>query len=102
MRATTSGQLSPNKSLSAARRVRALVAVGTNGATMSTPNQDSLYLTIPEAAQRLSVSQRFVERLIAAELLPVHRFGRAVRINRETLDDLAKSAATDPLGGRRG
>lgn len=61
---------------------------------------DVLYLTIPEAARRLSVSQRFIERLIAAGVLPVHRFGRAVRIHRDTLDHLAAEAVTNPIEGR--
>lgn len=61
---------------------------------------ESLYLTTREAAARLHVSTRFIERLIAAGTLPVHRFGRAVRINRHTLDALADSAAQHPIGGR--
>lgn len=65
-----------------------------------TPTGDSPYLTIPEAAQRLAVSQRFIQRLIASGELPVHRFGRAVRIKRATLDQLGDDAAHRPIGGR--
>ena len=38
------------------------------------------FFTIEEVADFLSLSTRSVRRLISRGLLPVHRFGRAVRI----------------------
>jgi excisionase family DNA binding protein len=37
--------------------------------------------TIAEVAERLNVCERTVRRWIAAGLLPVHRFGRTLRIS---------------------
>lgn len=65
---------------------------------MTTP--ETHYLTIEEAAEHLNLSRRTIAGLIAAERLPVHRFGRAVRIKRTTLDAFAEAAATAPLPGR--
>lgn len=59
-----------------------------------------VYLSIPQAAERLAVSKRFVERLIATDELPVHRFGRTVRIKCTDLDELAQQAAVRVVGGR--
>jgi excisionase family DNA binding protein len=40
---------------------------------------------IAEVAERLNVCERTVRRWIAAGLLPVHRFGRTVRISEADL-----------------
>lgn len=71
------------------------------------PNQNGLpepdrplFLTIRQASHEWGVSDRFVERLIADGTLEVHRFGRAVRIKRDTLDALAREATNKPVGGR--
>lgn len=66
----------------------------------STHEPDPKFLTIPQAAERLNVSARFIERLIASRDLPVHRFGRAVRIKCTTLDALAEKAERSPLRSR--
>lgn len=72
------------------------------GAHHAQHDDTPIYLTIPEAAQRLNLSTRFIERLINTGDLPVHRFGRAVRIKRSTLDAVAETAEAEPLGGRNG
>jgi excisionase family DNA binding protein len=43
------------------------------------------FFTIAEVAERLNVCERTVRPWIAAELLPVHRFGRTVRISEADL-----------------
>jgi excisionase family DNA binding protein len=47
-------------------------------------------LTIDEVADRTSLSERTVRRLIASGALPAHRIGRAVRVSE---DDLARFLA---------
>ena len=49
------------------------------------------FFTIAELAERLNVCERTVRRWIALGLLPVHRFGRTVRISQA---DLAAFLAT--------
>jgi excisionase family DNA binding protein len=49
------------------------------------------FLTIREVAERLNVATRTVRRWIDLGLLPVHRFGRTVRISGS---DLAAFLAT--------
>jgi excisionase family DNA binding protein len=39
------------------------------------------FVTVLDVAERLGVSERTIRRWIAAGILPVHRFGRAVRIS---------------------
>jgi excisionase family DNA binding protein len=55
------------------------VARGTN--TSSPPN---LY-SVDQVAKLLGVSQKTVRRIIAAKELPVHRFGRQLRISQPDL-----------------
>ena len=47
--------------------------------------QPSLLLTIPQTAQQLGLSQAKVYALIATEQLPTVRFGRAVRVPYQSL-----------------
>lgn len=60
------------------------------------------YITASEAATRIKMSKRFIDNLIASGELPVHRFGRSVRIKVSTLDALAESASQSPIKGRTG
>ena len=46
------------------------------------------FLTVAEIAERLNVSTRTVQRFIAAGGLPVHRFGRSVRISETDFQEL--------------
>lgn len=70
--------------------------------TPTTPGVDratrskSMWITIPEAASRLSVSDKTVRRLIASGDLPAQRFGkRLIRINADKLTGT-------PIGGAIG
>lgn len=55
---------------------------------------NQIYLTVPEAAKALSLDESYVYRLCQAGELPgVKRFGRAVRIHRETLEEWARQEA---------
>lgn len=47
------------------------------------------FLTIPDVADELGLSERSVWRKISEGQLPVHHFGAATRISREDLDDYA-------------
>jgi excisionase family DNA binding protein len=49
-------------------------------------------LSIETVAERLDLSTRTIRRLIDGGELPVHRFGRAVRIAEDDLRRLAASA----------
>lgn len=51
-----------------------------------TPPDGLEFLTIPEVAKRLRIKPRTVHRRIAEKRLPVHRFGRAVRISVKDLE----------------
>ena len=44
------------------------------------------FLTVPEVADLLQVSERTVRRWISAKELPAHHIGRSVRIARDDLD----------------
>ena len=46
---------------------------------------NTTFFTIAEVAERLNVCERTVRRWIAFGLLPVHRFGRTVRISEADL-----------------
>jgi excisionase family DNA binding protein len=53
---------------------------------MSLPDASSRLLTIGEVAERLRLSRRTVERMVAAELLPAVRVGhRAIRVDEHEL-----------------
>lgn len=60
------------------------------------------FVSIDHAAAFLGVSQTFVHRMIARGDLPVHRFGRRVRIKLATLAQVADAAAQTPIVGRTG
>jgi excisionase family DNA binding protein len=44
------------------------------------------FLTVREAADQVRYTERHVRRWIADGKLPVHRFGRSIRIAQEDLD----------------
>lgn len=50
----------------------------------------TVMLTVPEAAQRLRLSQAKVRALIGEGALGHHRFGRAVRVAEDDLEDFLK------------
>ena len=54
-----------------------------NDAAISTSGR---LLTIAEVAAKLSVSPKHIHRAIARGELPIHRFGRAVRIAPDDLE----------------
>ncbi len=51
---------------------------------------DQLFLTVKGVAQRLQLSEKSVRRLIDEGKLQVHRFGRAIRIAEEDLNQFLK------------
>jgi len=46
------------------------------------------WMTVPEAAEKMQVSDRTVRRLIKAEKLRAYRVGRQLRIDMKDLEDL--------------
>jgi excisionase family DNA binding protein len=62
------------------------------------------YLKVPEAAEYLNTSVRFVRRLIAERRIPFHHIGRHVRLKVADLDafiDAGRVEAFDPAAVRR-
>jgi excisionase family DNA binding protein len=55
-------------------------------------SEDSEFLTVREAVEFLGVSERSVRRWIALGFIPVHRFGRAVRIRRSDLEEFIRGS----------
>ncbi len=53
------------------------------------------FLTVAQVAERLQVSERSVRRWIAADTLPVRRFGRCVRIDPNDLDEFGQEGTDD-------
>ncbi len=51
---------------------------------------DQPFLTVKGVAQRLQLSEKSVRRLIDEGMLRVHRFGRAIRIAEEDLNQFLK------------
>ncbi len=51
---------------------------------------DQLFLTVKDVAQRLQLSPKSVRRLIDEGMLRIHRFGRAIRIAEEDLNQFLK------------
>jgi len=49
------------------------------------------YLTVQMAAERVSLSQKTIRRLIDRGELPVHRLGRSLRISATDLDVFCKT-----------
>lgn len=47
----------------------------------SDKKNETRYYTVPEIAERWLSSERHVRRVISSGTLPVHRFGRLVRVS---------------------
>lgn len=66
---------------------------------MQQPSMDRILLTVPEAARRLSVSERLIWRAITEGLLEVVRLGRATRVRVEEVERVAREGLA--TGGRK-
>ncbi|MEV4317823.1 helix-turn-helix domain-containing protein [Actinocrispum sp. NPDC049592] len=62
------------------------------------------HFTVPEAADYMNTTVRFVRRLIAERRIPFHRLGRHVRLKKADVDafiDAGRVEAFDPAAARR-
>jgi excisionase family DNA binding protein len=64
---------------------------------MTTPPTDPVLLTIDQAAELISMSPRYVRRLVSERRIAVHRLGRAVRINRDDLAAFIAETREEPI-----
>lgn len=55
------------------------------------------YLTVPEAAEHLNTSVRFVRRLIAERRIAFHKVGAHVRIAVTDLDAFVQAGRVEPI-----
>ncbi|BBG03976.1 MULTISPECIES: helix-turn-helix domain-containing protein [Pseudonocardia] len=55
------------------------------------------YLTVPEAADYLNTSVRFVRRLIAERRIAFHYVGRHVRLRVADLEEFVQSGRVEPV-----
>lgn len=55
------------------------------------------YLTVPEAADYLNTSVRFVRRLIAERRIAFHHVGRHVRLRVADLEEFVQSGRVEPV-----
>lgn len=55
------------------------------------------YLTIPEVAERLGMTERFPRRLIEERRIEFKRFGRHVRIAETVLNAYIESCTVSPI-----
>ncbi|MGH3783196.1 MAG: helix-turn-helix domain-containing protein [Pseudonocardiaceae bacterium] len=55
------------------------------------------YLTVPETADYLNTSERFVRRLIAERRIAFHHVGRYVRFALTDLDQWLAASRVEPL-----
>jgi excisionase family DNA binding protein len=60
------------------------------------------YLTVPEAADYLNTSPRFIRRLIAERRIAFHRVGRHVRLAASDLETYIQAGRIEPVMIRRG
>ncbi|MDT4936661.1 MAG: hypothetical protein QOG80_332 [Pseudonocardiales bacterium] len=58
-------------------------------------------LTVPEAAERLNTSERFVRRIINERRIQFVRVGRHVRISESVLDRFVGAGVVEPVLVRR-
>jgi excisionase family DNA binding protein len=58
------------------------------------------YLTVLEAAEYLSTSERFVRRLIAERRVRFYRVGRHIRFTTDDLQDYVTSGCVEPITRR--
>jgi excisionase family DNA binding protein len=59
------------------------------------------YLSVPEVAERLGTSERFIRRLIEERRIEFKRFGRHVRIAESVLFAYIDSCTVPEVGRRR-
>ncbi len=59
------------------------------------------YLTVPEAADYLNTSPRFVRRLIAERRIGFHHVGRHVRLAVNDLERFVQAGRVEPITVRR-
>lgn len=57
---------------------------------------EQVYLTVPEAAQYLNTTVRFVRRLVEERRIAFHRLGRHVRLARTDLDVFIATGRVEP------
>jgi excisionase family DNA binding protein len=55
------------------------------------------YLTVPETAEYLNTSERFVRRLIAERRIAFHHVGRHIRLSMTDLDTWLATSRVEPL-----
>jgi excisionase family DNA binding protein len=60
------------------------------------------YLTVPEAADYLNASPRFIRRLIAERRIAFHHVGRHVRLATTDLETYVQAGRVEPVTIRRG
>lgn len=53
-------------------------------------------LTVPQAAQRMTISVKTAWRMVYARDLEVVRIGRCVRVTAESVDDIIDDGTTPP------
>jgi excisionase family DNA binding protein len=61
------------------------------------PSQACELFTVEEAADRISMSARYVRRLIAERRIVFYRLGRSVRIDPADLTALIESGRVEPI-----
>jgi excisionase family DNA binding protein len=69
---------------------------------MATIAHDRPMLTIRETADRLSLSESTVRRLVAAQVLPARRIGGSLRVEAAELDEWLNQASTVGPGSSAG
>jgi excisionase family DNA binding protein len=57
---------------------------------------DTHYLSVPEAAEYLNTSVRFIRRLIAERRVAFHKLGRHVRFAINDLDEYVAAGRVEP------
>jgi excisionase family DNA binding protein len=62
---------------------------------------DSAYLSVPESAEYLNTSERFIRRLISERRIGFHKFGSHVRLSIEDLECFAQSGRVPAMGASR-
>jgi excisionase family DNA binding protein len=54
-------------------------------------------LTVPQAAQRLGTSHRFVRRLVAERRIRYYKIGKYVRFHPDDIADYIRQGQVDPI-----
>lgn len=56
-----------------------------------------MYLSVPESAEYLSTSERFVRRLVSERRITFYKLGSHVRISVEDLEEFAQSGRVNAI-----